>query len=464
MLRNIRLHRGAVPGRAAARHVAPAADRHLTGDAFEPKTALEAFNRFQNEERTIEYVMLGTAQAGDIAARRPRCSTNISRSARSRSARRNFARSRSWCCAPADLAAQIEISDADLKKAYEARKARFETPERRKLKQIVFPNMEEAKAASEKLAERHELRGARHRTRAEGNRHRSRHRRQDRDCRPRGGRRRVRPEGGRNQRAGRGPLWHRHRQGRRDRAGAGRGRSRRSGRAQARARDRRARASEISTCRRRSRTSGSAARRSPRRRRSSPDPARDRSSTAPARMLDGKAVTGLREGVDVLSAAFSADVHGENEPLRLPGNGGFVWYDVDSITPARDRTLDEVKDQVLARWRDDQIATRLRAKSTEMLDKIKAGTSFNDAAAADQLKIEWRPGIKRGSPPPGLSAAAVDGDFRTAEGRHRQRRRRVARRAHRVPRHRDQGAGARSRSRPRPSASTRRCASAPPRT
>ena len=105
----------------------------------------------------------------------------------------------------------------------------------------------------------------------------------------------------------------------------------------------------------------------------------------------------------------------ENEPLRLPSNGGFVWYDVDSITASRERTLDEVKDQVLARWRDDEIANRLRAKSTEMLDKIKAGTSFADAAAADQLKVEWRPGIKRGSPPPGLSAAAVAEIFRTAK-------------------------------------------------
>ena len=50
-----------------------------------------------------------------------------------------------------------------------------------------------------------------------------------------------------------------------------------------------------------------------------------------------------------------------------------------------------------------------------MLDKIKAGTSFADAAAADQLKIEWRPGIKRGNPPPGLSAVTVADIFRTAK-------------------------------------------------
>ncbi|MBN8965608.1 MAG: peptidyl-prolyl cis-trans isomerase, partial [Rhizobiales bacterium] len=131
---------------------------------------------------------------------------------------------------------------------------------------------------------------------------------------------------------------------------------------------------------------------------------------------DGKPVTGLPEGVDVLSAAFNAEVDGENEPLRLPNRGGYVWYNVDAVTPARDRPLDEVKDQVIARWRNDQIAQRLEAKAKEMLDKIKAGTSFADVVAAEKLKTEWRPGIKRGNPPAGLTAAAVTAVFRTAQG------------------------------------------------
>ena len=43
----------------------------VSGERVVPKTALEAFNRFQNEERTIEYVVLGPAQAGDIPAPTP---------------------------------------------------------------------------------------------------------------------------------------------------------------------------------------------------------------------------------------------------------------------------------------------------------------------------------------------------------------------------------------------------------
>src|SRR6185437_11445149 len=73
----------------------------------------------------------------------------------------------------------------------------------------------------------------------------------------------------------------------------------------------------------------------------------------------GKEVPDLPQGVEVLQAAFGADVHGDNEPLRLPNNGGYVWFDVDAITASHDQTLDEVKDQVVARWRDDEIAARL---------------------------------------------------------------------------------------------------------
>ena len=133
-------------------------------------------------------------------------------------------------------------------------------------------------------------------------------------------------------------------------------------------------------------------------------------------MPKGKPVPDLPQNVDVLAAAFAAEVGGENEPLRVPNNGGYVWFDVDAITPARDRPLDEVKDQVEARWRDDEIATRLKTKATEMLDKLKAGTSFADVAAADKLKVEWRPGIKRSGPPPGLSAAARRRGFQDAAG------------------------------------------------
>ena len=43
----------------------------VSGELAVPKTALDALNRFQNEQRTIDYVMLDRAQAGDVAEPTP---------------------------------------------------------------------------------------------------------------------------------------------------------------------------------------------------------------------------------------------------------------------------------------------------------------------------------------------------------------------------------------------------------
>jgi peptidyl-prolyl cis-trans isomerase D len=105
----------------------------------------------------------------------------------------------------------------------------------------------------------------------------------------------------------------------------------------------------------------------------------------------------------------------ESDPLEVPG-GGYVWYEVTGITPSRERNLDEVKDKVEARWREDQIASRLKAKADEMVEKVKAGTPLAQVAAADNLKVENGVKLKRNKPPEGFAGKAADAVFRTAKG------------------------------------------------
>ncbi len=83
----------------------------------------------------------------------------------------------------------------------------------------------------------------------------------------------------------------------------------------------------------------------------------DRSGRDP----DGKLAVNLPHGPDIVSGAFASDVGVDNDPIDV--DGGYVWYDVAAITPARDRTLDEVKgavDAALARRRDRLAAERPR--------------------------------------------------------------------------------------------------------
>jgi peptidyl-prolyl cis-trans isomerase D len=131
------------------------------------------------------------------------------------------------------------------------------------------------------------------------------------------------------------------------------------------------------------------------------------------RLPGGQPVTNIPPGLDVVSQAFASDVGVDNDPIQF--NGGYVWYDVLGITPSRERNLDEVKDQVEARWRDDQIMSRLRAKATETVQKLDQGGKLADEATTAGLRVETAAAFKRDASLPGLPAAAVTAAFRTAK-------------------------------------------------
>jgi peptidyl-prolyl cis-trans isomerase D len=131
------------------------------------------------------------------------------------------------------------------------------------------------------------------------------------------------------------------------------------------------------------------------------------------RLPSGQLATDIPHGLDVVTQAFNSDVGVDNDPISF--QGGYVWYDVLGITPSRERSLDEVKDQVEAKWREDQIANRLKTKANEMVQKLDQGSKLADEAASDGLKVETAAGLKRDASPPGLPAGAIVAAFRTAK-------------------------------------------------
>src|SRR6202171_1527455 len=123
------------------------------------------------------------------------------------------------------------------------------------------------------------------------------------------------------------------------------------------------------------------------------------------RLPNGQLVSNIPRGLDVVSQAFNSDVGVDNDPIQF--NGGYVWYDVLAITPSRERNLDEVRDQVEAKWRDDQITSRLRAKATDMVQKLEQGGKLADEAAAVGAKLETAAGFRRDATLPDLPAGAI---------------------------------------------------------
>jgi peptidyl-prolyl cis-trans isomerase D len=106
------------------------------------------------------------------------------------------------------------------------------------------------------------------------------------------------------------------------------------------------------------------------------------------------AVPDLPEKSALLRAVFASDIGVDDQPVTT-GDRGFVWFEVTKIDPARDRTFDEVKDQVAKQWRDDEIVKALSAKAADMTQKLDGGATLASLAEADKLEVKSAAGISR---------------------------------------------------------------------
>jgi len=131
------------------------------------------------------------------------------------------------------------------------------------------------------------------------------------------------------------------------------------------------------------------------------------------RLPNGQLAGNIPPGLDVVSQAFNSDIGVDNDAISF--RNGYVWYDVLGITPSRERNLDEVRDQVEARWRSEQIADRLRAKAAEIVQKLEQGGKLTDEAATLGVKVETADGFKRNDQPAGVPSSAIETVFRTAK-------------------------------------------------
>jgi peptidyl-prolyl cis-trans isomerase D len=115
----------------------------------------------------------------------------------------------------------------------------------------------------------------------------------------------------------------------------------------------------------------------------------------------GNPVESLPERDALLAAAFGSDVGVDNEPLRTRA-GGYVWYDVTGIEPARDKSFDEVRGVVEGQWRAEEVSRRLAEKARSLVERLEKGDSLDTIAA--ELGIEARAAADLGrNAPQGLS-------------------------------------------------------------
>ncbi|MGY3476229.1 SurA N-terminal domain-containing protein [Bradyrhizobium ottawaense] len=377
-----------------------------------PKAMIDVLTRFQNEQRAIEFVRLDAAQAGQIDAPSPETLAAYFEDHKVQFRAPEYRKISFVVVSPEDIGKWSEVSDEDAKKVFEQRKDRLGTPEKRQIQQIVFPNVTDAQAARERLVAGMSFEDLGKERGLSAS---------DVDlglvtksslAAAVGDAAFALPAGEISQpiQGGLGVAIVRV-----DKIEPGKEadyaslagdikREIATERARVKVADLRDKmedergggASVIDAAQKLGLTALTI-------------DAVDRSGRAP----NGQPVANIPQGLDVVSQAFNTDVGVDNDSISF--KGGYVWYDVLAITPSRDRNLDEVRDQVEARWRQDQIATKLKAKATEMVQKLEAGGKLADEAAAIGTKVETATGFKRDDTPASVPAAVVAAAFRTAK-------------------------------------------------
>ncbi|MCX8280669.1 peptidyl-prolyl cis-trans isomerase [Phyllobacterium sp. 0TCS1.6C] len=131
--------------------------------------------------------------------------------------------------------------------------------------------------------------------------------------------------------------------------------------------------------------------------------------------LDEKPVANLPFNEAQLAAVFQADVGFDNEPLSL-GSNSYLWYDVDSVIPARERPLEEVKDRVIANWKIAEQEKQLNQKAEEVRKRVAEGTTLDAIAGEFKFTKETKRGITRGSQDTDLGLGGVDSVFDGPQG------------------------------------------------
>ena len=76
---------------------------------------------------------------------------------------------------------------------------------------------------------------------------------------------------------------------------------------------------------------------------------------------------------------------GETSLLEETADGDFFVLSVDSVTPAEPKPLEEVRDELIEIWRDEQRQAVTRERAEQIAELARGGQSFSDLAAAENL-------------------------------------------------------------------------------
>lgn len=130
---------------------------------------------------------------------------------------------------------------------------------------------------------------------------------------------------------------------------------------------------------------------------------------------DESVVADLPQSSQLIAALFESEPNTDTEAVTTADNG-YVFFQVDSVTPARDRTLDEVREKAVADWKAEEGEKRLAAKAADTEKRLKDGSATLDVLATElSVEKKTKRGLKRGADDADFGKAGVNAVFAVAE-------------------------------------------------
>lgn len=129
----------------------------------------------------------------------------------------------------------------------------------------------------------------------------------------------------------------------------------------------------------------------------------------------GKPAIDRAEAGKVAEAAFNGATGVEAEATDL-GDGGYVWADVLGVTPEKQKTFEEVKEEVKAGAIEADRRKEVTALASKLAERLGKGETMEGLAKETGAKVEKTNAVTRNTAPPGLPQNAVQQAFALPKG------------------------------------------------
>jgi len=130
---------------------------------------------------------------------------------------------------------------------------------------------------------------------------------------------------------------------------------------------------------------------------------------------DGKPTLGIADANTLVAEGFRGEQGIESDPVRL-GDGGYAWIDVLGVSPSTQKPFEEVKEEVKTLWTNTQRQQKLTELAQKLVERIKAGEDVAKVAAEVGGSVVMAQPTTRARLPDGLTQAAMNQAFVLPKG------------------------------------------------